>query len=999
MALRRGAHLRDLLRVVVALTLISRGRLLGQRVDRTTCARVPTSTAATRTAGDNGFAVKILGDTPVEYYEPGKTYTISVNSSYPNQAFLDFMLVAVPRGARDEKRTLGSWKLVSGPARLIKTDDHCEHILTSAVFHTSFKKPGVSTQWVAPAAGSGCVEFRATVLEHADIWYKDDGGLTRVLCEKPPSAARTAAAGATAAKSTPTSNGGAGGSAARAAAPAQCCACGSAKYEMTFYGNWTPESHPKDYPSGPYAGLLHWSNIVGASHSKAYSMWAYGELATNGVKEVCEFGWPKALEAEIKNKGSSIRTVIKTNGVWGADAMLKETRSARFSTDKQRHLLSLITMIGPSPDWCIGLSAVDLCLPDCRWQPELVAQLYPWDAGTDSGITYMSDNAPTHPRQRISPLTNSQPDNAASPFHGSSPVKPFATVVVKRLDEPHGPEQCDTDSLGGGPDGGDEGADDSGPDPKCMLTEWSEFSDCSATCGIGIKTRLRAFKNPMATVHMCPPGITLHESEHCLGVVNECVEDETGSHDPIACATAPYSAWSPCSVTCGQGLRTRTRQYKDVVAAAACNKTLVQTEGCTAKEPDCSKAEAMKDWEAICRLPKDEGRCRALFPRWYYDYRMKKCLPFNFGGCRGNENQFLTMADCDARCSRALSREQVDCMVTPWSEWSECSLTCRGEGIDGKQMRSRMIKVPSANGGTPCPDDLSEAQPCYGADTLPRCAVGWPLSGGRGADCMMSPWSDWSECSSQCGLGNMTRQRMIKQPAQPGGLPCPADLVATKICFATRCNVVDCMVTPWSDWSQCSATCGMGKTMRQRMVKVPAANGGTPCPADLVEADVCTAASSCPERVDCMMTPWGEWSQCSVQCDLGEQSRSRMVKLPASGGGSPCPDGLLEKRVCLLRECSTRAKARATKTTTAAAAAATTTVAVPSGEEPVDCVVTDWTSWTPCSRSCGGGKQMKARIVSVRAKNGGRKCPRLKETRSCSEQPCPGSGGRQRRAA
>lgn len=28
-----------------------------------------------------------------------------------------------------------------------------------------------------------------------------------------------------------------------------CCACGSAKYQMTFEGKWSQQSHPKDYPT------------------------------------------------------------------------------------------------------------------------------------------------------------------------------------------------------------------------------------------------------------------------------------------------------------------------------------------------------------------------------------------------------------------------------------------------------------------------------------------------------------------------------------------------------------------------------------------------------------------------------------------------------------------------------------------------------------------------------------------------------------------------------
>ncbi len=45
-------------------------------------------------------------------------------------------------------------------------------------------------------------------------------------------------------------------------------------------------------------------------------------------------------------------------------------------------------MLGPSPDWCVGISKVNLCTEDCGWEEMKVIDLQPWDAGTDSGITY-----------------------------------------------------------------------------------------------------------------------------------------------------------------------------------------------------------------------------------------------------------------------------------------------------------------------------------------------------------------------------------------------------------------------------------------------------------------------------------------------------------------------------------------------------------------------------------------------------------------------------------
>lgn len=37
---------------------------------------------------------------------------------------------------------------------------------------------------MAPQKGSGCVKFRATVVESVDIWFSEDGELTKILCEE-----------------------------------------------------------------------------------------------------------------------------------------------------------------------------------------------------------------------------------------------------------------------------------------------------------------------------------------------------------------------------------------------------------------------------------------------------------------------------------------------------------------------------------------------------------------------------------------------------------------------------------------------------------------------------------------------------------------------------------------------------------------------------------------------------------------------------------------------
>lgn len=62
--------------------------------------------------------------------------------------------------------------------------------------------------WTAPQPGSGCVAFKATVIEHRDVWYMDDGPLTKEFCEEEPNIDDLL---------TP---------------PTKCCACAEAKYEV-----------------------------------------------------------------------------------------------------------------------------------------------------------------------------------------------------------------------------------------------------------------------------------------------------------------------------------------------------------------------------------------------------------------------------------------------------------------------------------------------------------------------------------------------------------------------------------------------------------------------------------------------------------------------------------------------------------------------------------------------------------------------------------------------
>lgn len=55
--------------------------------------------------------------------------------------------------------------------------------------------------------------------------------------------------------------------------------------------------------------------------------------------------------------------------------------------------------------------------------------------------------------------------------------------------------------------------------------------------------------------------------------------------------------------------------------------------------------------EDYCLAPAVTGRCRASFPRWYYDVSSLNCRTFIYGGCGGNKNNYDSKDQCLARCS------------------------------------------------------------------------------------------------------------------------------------------------------------------------------------------------------------------------------------------------------------------------------------------------------------------------------------------------------------
>ncbi|XP_022241638.1 papilin-like, partial [Limulus polyphemus] len=71
----------------------------------------------------------------------------------------------------------------------------------------------------------------------------------------------------------------------------------------------------------------------------------------------------------------------------------------------------------------------------------------------------------------------------------------------------------------------------------------------------------------------------------------------------------------------------------------------------------CEETCITQDLLDVCDQPLVVGPCMGSFSRWYYNRFDGRCKQFKYGGCKGNENNFATESQCEHRCASLSAKE------------------------------------------------------------------------------------------------------------------------------------------------------------------------------------------------------------------------------------------------------------------------------------------------------------------------------------------------------
>ncbi len=195
----------------------------------------------------------------------------------------------------------------------------------------------------------------------------------------------------------------------------------TAQYSVAFNATWSQTTHPSNWPANP-----HFSGLVGGTHNASVHFYRLGETASEGIRLMAEQGQKTTLLNEIAPAiaNGTAHLQLSGGGINPSPGSVSLTFPAPMRRDFS--LVTLVSMIAPSPDWFVGVDSLDL-IENGQWVTNKTVTLYGLDAGTDSGVSYQSPDQVTTPRGLVTQF-------ADFPALVNGQIVPFGTYTFTRLD-------------------------------------------------------------------------------------------------------------------------------------------------------------------------------------------------------------------------------------------------------------------------------------------------------------------------------------------------------------------------------------------------------------------------------------------------------------------------------------------------------------------------------------------------------------------------------------
>ncbi|XP_035663694.1 coadhesin-like [Branchiostoma floridae] len=225
-------------------------------------------------------------------------------------------------------------------------------------------------------------------------------------------------------------------------------------------------------------------------------------------------------------------------------------------------------------------------------------------------------------------------------------------------------------------------------------SQWSPWSACNVTCGLGSQSRNRSCDSP-------PPQ---HGGANCGGSPAEVQSCDSGQPCAVHGNWSQWSPWSACNATCGLGSQSRYRSCDSPPpqhGGANCSGSSEELQGCDSGQPCAGKFFFFNgNWSAWSLWSACNASCGVG-----YQTRNRTCdnpEPLNGGAnCTGTAQD---VQECDF-----LPPCAVDGGWSPWTPWSNCSETC-GNGV---RNRTRSCdNPPPQHGGANCTGDANQSETC-----------------------------------------------------------------------------------------------------------------------------------------------------------------------------------------------------------------------------------------------------------------------------------------------